>query len=180
MMMTKRYWRVGILNYWSDLFSRFALLRLFESLFALLSRSSISCERLGSGGVEKKGEQSFSEIIKRASEKYYVDERLISAVIKHESSFNPRAVSPCGAQGLMQLMPATARALGVTDPFDAEQNIMAGTRYLRQKIDEFDGNLQLALAAYNAGSGAVRRYGGIPPYPETQTYVRRVMKSYLA
>ncbi|HHY39756.1 MAG TPA: lytic transglycosylase domain-containing protein [Syntrophaceticus sp.] len=160
------------------------MFRLFESLFALLSRSGISSEipseRLGSGGVEKKGKQSFSEIIKRASEKYSVDERLISAVIKHESSFNPRAVSPCGAQGLMQLMPATARALGVTDPFDAEQNIMAGTRYLRQKIDEFDGNLQLALAAYNAGSGAVRRYGGIPPYPETQTYVRRVMKSYLA
>ena len=164
------------MNFWSNLFSRFALFRLFESLFALLSSS----ERLGSSGVEKKGNQSFSEIIKQASERYSVDERLISAVIKHESSFNPRAVSPCGAQGLMQLMPATARSLGVTDPFDAEQNIMAGTRYLRQKLDEFDGNLQLALAAYNAGSGAVRRYGRIPPYPETQTYVRRVMKSYLA
>jgi len=168
------------LNYWSDLFNRFALLRLFESLFALLSRSSIASERVSTSRVEKKGEQSFSEIIKRASEKYSVDERLINAVIKHESAFNPRAVSPAGAQGLMQLMPATARALGVTDPFDAEQNIMAGTRYLRQKIDEFNGNLQLALAAYNAGSGAVRKYGGISPYPETQAYVKKVMKSYLA
>lgn len=173
-----------MVNFWSDWLSSFALLRLFESLSALFSRSSTSSEQLSTSGVgnieNNENNKSFSEIIKRASQKYSVDERLISAVIKHESSFNPRAVSPAGAQGLMQLMPSTARALGVTDPFDAEQNIMAGTRYLRQKIDEFNGNLQLALAAYNAGSGAVRKYGGIPPYPETQAYVKRVMKSYLA
>jgi soluble lytic murein transglycosylase-like protein len=166
------------LSSWSNLFSRFALLRLFESLSALLSRS-ISAERIRIGG-EKSGEQSFSEVIKQASERYSIDEQIIKAVIRQESSFNPQAVSPCGAQGLMQLMPATARSLGVTDPFDAEQNIMAGTRYLKQKLDEFDGNLKLALAAYNAGSGAVRRYKGVPPYPETQAYVKGVMKSYLA
>ncbi|NLU48970.1 MAG: lytic transglycosylase domain-containing protein [Syntrophomonadaceae bacterium] len=123
------------------------------------------------------GKQSFGEIIKKASETYGVDERIIRAVIKHESSFNPRAVSSCGAMGLMQLMPATARSLGVTDPFDAEENIMAGVRYLRQKLDEFDGNLPMALAAYNAGSGAVRKYGDIPPYKETRAYVKKIMNS---
>ncbi|HHW60492.1 MAG TPA: lytic transglycosylase domain-containing protein [Syntrophomonadaceae bacterium] len=127
--------------------------------------------------VNSSSSRPFSEIIQEASRKYGVDEGIITAVIKHESSFNPRAQSPCGAQGLMQLMPATARSLGVTNAFDPEQNIMAGTKYLRQQLDTFNGDLRLALAAYNAGGGAVKKYGGIPPYAETQNYVKNVMHS---
>jgi len=119
----------------------------------------------------------FSEIIKEASEKYGVSEDIINAVIQQESSFNPNAVSSCGAMGLMQLMPGTAESLGVDNAFNAEQNIMGGTSYLKEKLDEFDGNLPLALAAYNAGSGTVRKYGGIPPYKETMAYVNKIMKS---
>jgi len=119
----------------------------------------------------------FSEIIKEASQKYGVSEDIINAVIQQESSFNPTAVSSCGAVGLMQLMPGTAASLGVKDAFNAEQNIMGGTSYLKQKLDEFDGNLPLALAAYNAGSGSVRKFGGIPPYKETLAYVKKIMNS---
>jgi soluble lytic murein transglycosylase-like protein len=119
----------------------------------------------------------FSEMVKKASAKFGVDEKVINAVIKNESSFKPRAVSRCGAMGLMQLMPGTAKSLGVKDPFNVEENIMAGTRYLKQKINEFGGNVPLALAAYNAGSGAVKKYGGIPPYKETVNYVNKVIKT---
>jgi len=99
---------------------------------------------------------------------------LLEAVAEAESGFDPRAVSRAGAVGLMQLMPATARALGVSDPFDPWQNVLAGARYLRSLLDRF-GSLELALAAYNAGPGAVERYGGIPPYPETRAYVAKVV-----
>ncbi len=99
---------------------------------------------------------------------------LIKAVALVESDFNPHAVSPKGAQGLMQLMPATAAQYGVSDAFDPMENLRAGAIHLRSLLDEFDGDLNSALAAYNAGSSAVRRYGGIPAYPETQDYVRRV------
>ncbi len=112
-----------------------------------------------------------------AARKYNLPAKLITSVIRHESNFAPRAVSSAGAQGLMQLMPATARELGVDDPFDIQQNIDGGTRYLKQMLTQFDGDLRQALAAYNAGPGTVRRYGGIPPYPETQRYVRKVMAS---
>lgn len=122
-------------------------------------------------------QRPFSEIIREASLKYGVDEQVITAVIQQESSFNPQAVSSCGAMGLMQLMPATAKSLGVTDPYNAEQNIMAGTKYLKQQMDEFGGDLSLGLAAYNAGSGAVHKYGGIPPYKETQEYVKKIVRS---
>ena len=103
-----------------------------------------------------------------------LDPDVVRAVVQQESSGNPRDVSAAGAQGLMQLMPATGRMYGVTDPFDPEQNIAAGTRHLSNLMREFKNDLPMALAAYNAGSGAVRRAGGIPHYPETQDYVRRI------
>lgn len=113
-------------------------------------------------------------LISRASQKYGVEAGLIRAVMRAESSFDPRAGSSAGAQGLMQLMPETARGLGVTDITDPGQNVDAGVRYLKQQLDKF-GRVDLALAAYNAGPGAVSKYNGIPPYPETQAYVKKIM-----
>ncbi len=122
----------------------------------------------------------FDDIITRAAEKYNVPKKLIQSVIKQESNFNPNAVSYAGASGLMQLMPGTASYLGVKDSMDPEQNIFGGTKYLRQMLDMFDGDISLALAAYNAGPGNVKKYGGIPPFNETQNYVKKITGYYNA
>jgi soluble lytic murein transglycosylase-like protein len=118
----------------------------------------------------------YDDMITRASERYRIDYALVKAVIKAESNFNHRAVSPVGARGLMQLMPATAATLQVKDSFHPETNIDGGVRYLRYLMNIFNGNVPLVLAAYNAGENAVMRHNNrIPPYPETQTYVKRVL-----
>ncbi|QWV93235.1 lytic transglycosylase domain-containing protein [Geomonas oryzisoli] len=124
-------------------------------------------------------DRSTDSIIQRASQRYGVDSGLIRAVIKAESNFDPRAVSSAGAQGLMQLMPATARGLGVTDAFDPEQNIMAGTRFLKDMLRRYNGNVDEALAAYNWGPGNVDRHGTDTLPRETRTYLARV-KGYYA
>ena len=119
-------------------------------------------------------------LISEAARTHGVDPRLVAAVARRESAWNPRAVSPVGAGGLMQLMPATAKYLGVTNVFDERQNIDGGTKYLRTLLDTFNGDLDLTLAAYNAGPGAVAKYNGVPPYRETKAYVAKVRASYEA
>ena len=116
-------------------------------------------------------------LILNAATRYYLEPELIKSVILAESGMNPRALSSAGAMGLMQLMPGTASDLGVTDPWDPEQNIDGGSRYIREQLDNF-GDLRRAIAAYHAGPGNVRRYGGIPPFEATQIYVARVLDLY--
>ncbi|MCC5797285.1 MAG: lytic transglycosylase domain-containing protein [Methylophaga sp.] len=118
--------------------------------------------------------RDYADIVRDMADKYQVDPALVRAVIHAESAFNARALSNKGAQGLMQLMPGTARDLGVDNAFDVRQNIEGGVKYLAQMLRQFDGDIRLATAAYNAGPNAVRRFNGIPPYAETEVYVERV------
>lgn len=124
-------------------------------------------------------ENNIESIAKAAAHKYSLDESLLFAVIKQESGFNSKAVSSAGAKGLMQLMPGTAKSLGVSDVFDPVQNINGGAKHLRGLLNRYKGNLILALAAYNAGEGNVDKYGGVPPFKETQNYVKSILANYL-
>ncbi len=126
--------------------------------------------------VENRAE--IDNLIEKYSNKNGLDKDFVSALVKQESGFNPNATSHCGAMGLMQLMPSTAQGLGVSNAYDIEQNIAGGTKYLKSMIDRFNGDEKLALAAYNAGPNAVKKYGGIPPYQETQNYVKNVLSIY--
>ncbi|MDH4099425.1 MAG: lytic transglycosylase domain-containing protein [Nitrospirota bacterium] len=132
--------------------------------------ASTGGERISQGGIRS--------IVEKKAERYSLDPLLLMEVIRAESDFDPYAVSPKGARGLMQLMPGTAARLGVQDSFDPEQNIDGGTRYLRYLLDYFNGSVPLALAAYNAGESAVNRWQSIPPYKETQHYVKKIMRNY--
>ena len=125
---------------------------------------------------EEKAEHRYNHIIQRAANRYGVDPALVRAIIMAESSYNPKAVSKKGAKGLMQLMPRTAKYLGVEDSFNPEHNIDAGVRYFKQLLDQFNGDVKLALAAYNAGSRRVRQYKGIPPFKDTRYYIRKVFE----
>ena len=118
--------------------------------------------------------KKYQLIIEAKAKKYDLDPKLLAGLIRQESNFNPYAVSHCGAMGLGQLMPETARYLGVVDPFNAAQNLEGAAKYLKEQLKTFGGNVDKALAAYNAGPGAVKRYGGIPPYSETRNYVRAI------
>lgn len=124
------------------------------------------------------GNADIDALIEQYSAKNGLDSAFVKAVIKQESGFQPKVTSSCGAMGLMQLMPATANSLGVKDAYDPEQNIAGGTKYLKGLLDRFGGDKSLALAAYNAGPNAVAKYNGIPPYKETQNYVKNIMSMY--
>ena len=165
-------------------------LKMLEQTFMrALSALSRSVEKGTAGTMQSVGPQTsqrpnqanpYDGVIRRAAQRHELDPTLLTAVVRAESGFNPQALSSAGAMGLMQLMPETAKSLGVTDPYNPAQNVDAGATMLRSLIDRYDGRLDLALAAYNAGPGAVDRYNGVPPYAETRGYVESVLADYQA
>jgi soluble lytic murein transglycosylase-like protein len=145
----------------------------------LAQASSSSAAYAAQDGADAStGAAPYQAAIDEAGQRYGVDPKLLESVIQQESGFDPNATSAAGAEGLMQLMPQTAASLGVTDAYDPAQSIDAGARYLKGDLDRFGGDTSLALAAYNAGAGAVEQYGGVPPYAETQNYVQQVLGRY--
>jgi len=144
------------------------------------ARTGRGTARRSFSGPDAERLRRYDAHIREAALLYVLPEQFIRAVMRVESGFYPEAVSHKGAMGLMQLMPATAAAMGVLDPFDARQNILGGARFLRVLANRFGGDLVLTIAAYNAGEGAVNKYGGIPPYAETRRYVQRVLTHYYA
>lgn len=156
----------------------------FQSLMSYAQKPDEDFQKIldkkvdNSKGTNPVNRSEINELISKYADKNGLDEDFVKAVINQESGFNPNATSHCGAMGLMQLMPATAQGLGVTNAYDAEQNIEGGTKYLKGLMDRFGNDKSLALAAYNAGPNAVKKYGGIPPYAETQNYVKSVLGKY--
>jgi soluble lytic murein transglycosylase-like protein len=146
-----------------------------QQLQSATSQLGVGASPAGSGQLNGAGATQYDSLIQAAAQKYGIDPALLKGLIKQESDFNPSAGSSAGAQGLCQLMPGTASSLGCSNPLDPAQSIDAGAKYLRQQLDTFGGDVRKALAAYNAGPGAVQRYGGVPPYAETQNYVQKVM-----
>jgi len=156
----------------------------FQSLVSYAQKPDTDFQKILDNKVENKknpttvSRAEINDLITKYSDKNGLDEDFVKAVINQESGFNPNATSHCGAMGLMQLMPSTAQGLGVKNAYDAEQNIEGGTKYLKGLMDRFNNDKSLALAAYNAGPNAVKKYGGIPPYAETQNYVKSVLSKY--
>lgn len=150
----------------------------FSPVFAPSVTASSQVEEMIPQDLPSSGDPLLDRIIFRAGGRHGIDPRFIHAVIWQESKYKPQALSHAGAQGLMQLMPATARRFGCTNPHDMVSNVEAGTKYLSWLLKRFNGDVKLALAGYNAGEGAVDKYNGVPPYNETQNYVRKIIANY--